>query len=55
VNCRILQGSVFDRLPEIQAGSIDCAVTSPPYWMLRSYLPKDHPLKPLDLSGGGAG
>jgi DNA modification methylase len=49
VNCRILQGSVFDRLPEIQAGSIDCAVTSPPYWMLRSYLPKDHPLKPLEL------
>lgn len=45
----ILQGNVFDLLPTLEPGSIDCAVTSPPYWMLRSYLPADHPLKPLEL------
>lgn len=49
VNCRILQGDVFDILPTIPPGSVDCAVTSPPYWMLRSYLPKDHPLKDREL------
>lgn len=49
MNCRILQGTVFERLPEIEPGSIDCAVTSPPYWMLRNYLPKGHPLKALEL------
>jgi DNA modification methylase len=48
-NARILSGSVFDMLPTIEPGSVDCAVTSPPYWMLRSYLPKDHPLKALEL------
>jgi DNA methylase len=40
---------VFDMLPTIQSGSVDCVCTSPPYWMLRSYLSKDHPLKPLEL------
>lgn len=48
-NCRIIEGNVFDLLPQVPAGSIDCAVTSPPYWMLRAYLPKGHPLKPLEL------
>ena len=28
---KILQGDVLDRLREIQAGSVQCAVTSPPY------------------------
>ncbi len=46
---KILQGNVFDTLPGIQPGSVDCCVTSPPYWMLRSYLPKGHPLKHLEL------
>lgn len=46
---RILQGCVFDRLPELEPGSIDCAVTSPPYWQLRSYLPKGHALKSREL------
>ncbi len=45
----ILQGNVFDLLPTIERGSISCCVTSPPYWQLRSYLPKDHPLKALEL------
>lgn len=46
---RIMSGNVFDLLPQIERGSVDCAVTSPPYWRLRSYLPKDHPLKALEL------
>lgn len=45
----ILNGDVFAMLPTIKAGSIDCCVTSPPYWMLRSYLPKGHPLKKLEI------
>lgn len=46
---RVLQGDVFAVLPTLPAGSVDCVVTSPPYWMLRSYLPKDHALKHLEL------
>src|SRR5262245_7979171 len=46
---RILAGDVLDVLPTLQPGSIDCAVTSPPYFQLRSYLPKEHPLKPSEL------
>jgi len=34
---RILVGDVFDRLSEIDDDSIDCVVTSPPYWCLRDY------------------
>lgn len=45
----ILRGSVFDRLPQVKRGSVAVAVTSPPYWMLRNYLPKDHPSKHLEL------
>ena len=33
----ILQGSVFDRLKDIEDESIQCVVTSPPYWCLRDY------------------
>ncbi len=46
---QILQGNVFDVLPSLTPGSVDVACTSPPYWMLRSYLAKDHPLKHLEL------
>jgi DNA modification methylase len=49
VSARIIQGNVFDVLPTLTPGSVDCVVTSVPYWMLRSYLPKDHPLKSLEL------
>lgn len=45
----ILTGDVFDVLPTIQRGSIDACVCSPPYWALRSYLAKGHPLKHLEL------
>jgi len=33
----ILEGSVFDRLKDIEDESIQCVVTSPPYWGLRDY------------------
>lgn len=46
---RILQGNVFDMLPTIAPGSVDVCCTSPPYWNLRSYLPRDHPLKSQEL------
>ena len=32
-----LQGNVFDKLKELDDNSIDCVVTSPPYWGLRDY------------------
>ena len=32
-----LQGDVFDKLKELDNNSIDCVVTSPPYWGLRDY------------------
>lgn len=33
----ILVGSVLDRLQEIEAGSVQSCITSPPYWGLRDY------------------
>jgi len=36
-NVRILIGDVCDRLREIDSDSVDCVVTSPPYWGLRDY------------------
>lgn len=34
---RILVGDVLDRLADLDAGSVHCVVTSPPYWGLRDY------------------
>jgi len=33
----ILQGDVFEKLREIETESVQCVVTSPPYWGLRDY------------------
>jgi len=33
----IMAGDVMDKLKELPDGSIDCVVTSPPYWGLRDY------------------
>jgi DNA modification methylase len=30
-------GNVLDVLPTLEAGSVNCVVTSPPYWSLRDY------------------
>lgn len=46
---RILRGDVRERLADIESESVNCIVTSPPYWGLRSYLPTGHPLKHLEI------
>ena len=33
----LLQGDVLDKLAEIEDGTVQCCVTSPPYWGLRDY------------------
>tara|TARA_R110002020_G_scaffold469484_1_gene694543 strand:- start:1937 stop:2800 length:864 start_codon:yes stop_codon:yes gene_type:complete len=33
----ILEGSCLDVLPTLETGSVQCCVTSPPYWGLRDY------------------
>ncbi len=45
----LLCGNVLDILPTLPDESVQCCVTSPPYWGLRSYLKADDPLKPLEL------
>jgi hypothetical protein len=37
MSVKILIGDVFERLAEIPDRSVDCVVTSPPYWGLRNY------------------
>lgn len=49
MSARVMQGNVFELLPTLPRGSVDCVVTSPPYWNLRSYLPPGHALKSLEL------
>jgi DNA modification methylase len=49
MRAEILPGNVFDTLPTLKPGAVDCVVSSPPYWQLRAYLKNDHPLKPLEL------
>nr|DAS17739.1 MAG TPA: adenine-specific methyltransferase [Caudoviricetes sp.] len=34
---KILQGDALEKIKEIESESIDCIVTSPPYWQLRDY------------------
>jgi len=46
---RVLYGDCRDKLREIVDGTIQCCVTSPPYWGLRSYLSKDHPDKHREI------
>ncbi len=45
----ILQGNVTDTLKTIEAGSVRCIVTSPPYYGLRSYLKPSDPLKEFEI------
>lgn len=42
---KILSGPNLETMKSIPDASVQCIVTSPPYWQLRSYLKKDHPLK----------
>ena len=36
-DARIMHGSCLERLRDLEAGSVQCCVTSPPYWGLRDY------------------
>ena len=36
---KIIQGDALTVLKTLPDESVDCCVTSPPYWGLRSYLP----------------
>jgi DNA modification methylase len=42
-------GNCLDLLRAVPDGSVDCCVTSPPYYGLRSYLKKNNPVKPLEI------
>lgn len=43
---RIITGDCRTVLADLPAGSVQCCVTSPPYYGLRSYLPDVVRLKP---------
>ena len=47
--CQIVVGDVRDQLAQLPEHRVQMAVTSPPYWGLRSYLPPDHPLKSREI------
>jgi DNA modification methylase len=49
VTARILTGDCRDILPTLDAGSVHCVVTSPPYFGLRSYLDNGHTDKHKEL------
>ncbi|MDI6886645.1 MAG: site-specific DNA-methyltransferase [archaeon] len=42
-------GDAFELVKTLKDESIQMVCTSPPYWGLRSYIPKDSPLKPLEV------
>jgi DNA modification methylase len=46
---QILVGDCREILPTLPDESVQCCVTSPPYWNLRSYLPRGHPDKSLEI------
>jgi len=47
----IIQGSALESLKTFPSACVDEIVTSPPYWPLRSYLPKNHPDKGKEVGG----
>lgn len=42
-------GDCREVLPTLSASSVHSCVTSPPYWVLRSYLPANHPAKAREI------
>lgn len=46
---RVIISDALSGLQTLADKSVQLIVTSPPYWGLRSYLPKDHPLKALEI------
>ncbi len=49
MSIRYLIGDVFDRMAQLEDGSVDLVLTSPPFLALRSYLPADHPDKDKEI------
>jgi DNA modification methylase len=49
VSVRILQGDCRAVLPTLPAESVNCVLTSPPYFGLRSYLTDGHPDKAREI------
>lgn len=49
MSVKLLHGDCREVLDAMPEGSVQCCVTSPPYWGLRSYLPEDHPSKHLEI------
>jgi DNA modification methylase len=48
-NLTIIPGDCRVSLAAVPDASVQCCVTSPPYWGLRSYLPNGHPQKALEI------
>jgi site-specific DNA-methyltransferase (cytosine-N4-specific) len=46
---RFVVGDVFEQMAQLEDGSVDLIVTSPPFLALRSYLPADHPDKGKEI------
>ena len=46
---RLMCGHCTKILDSLDADQFHCVATSPPYYRLRSYLPKDHPLKRYEI------
>jgi len=42
---KLVLGDTLEELKKMPDESVDCIITSPPYWKLRSYLPNNHPDK----------
>lgn len=45
----ILHGDALTMLKMLPDAFVQCCITSPPYYALRSYLPSEHPNKPLEI------
>lgn len=45
----IIVDDVMSALARMPSDSVDCVVTSPPYWGLRAYIADGDPLKPLEI------
>ena len=48
-DCTLLIGNALAVLRDLPSCSVNCIVTSPPYFGLRSYLPDDHPDKAAEI------
>jgi hypothetical protein len=44
-----MQGDVYEQVALLKPGSVDLAACSPPFWLQRSYLTPDDPLKAFEL------